>query len=128
MKTDDLVAMLSASVEPVGRRLVVRTICIAVVAASVFALGIILIGPGIRPDLTTARAFTFLLLKLVFTVVIVGVALIYLTRLARPMRRAKNPFDYGCNAVHRDCVACRNQPRIRAALALGCNDCRGSMA
>ena len=76
MKTDDLVAMLSASVEPVDRRLVVRTVCIAVVAASVFALGIILIGPGIRPDLMTARAFTFLLLKLVFTVVIVGVALI----------------------------------------------------
>lgn len=84
MKTDDLVAMLSTSVEPVDRRLVVRTVCIAVAAASVFALGIILIGPGIRPDLMTARAFTFLLLKLVFTAVIIGVALIYLTRLARP--------------------------------------------
>jgi hypothetical protein len=61
MKTDDLVAMLSASVEPVDRRLVVRTVCVAVAAASVFALGIILIGPGIRPDLMTARAFTFLI-------------------------------------------------------------------
>lgn len=84
MKTDDLVAMLSASVEPVDRRLVARTVCIAVAAASVFALGIMVIGLGIRPDLMTTRAFTFLLLKLVFTVVIIGVALIYLTRLARP--------------------------------------------
>lgn len=91
MKTDDLVAMLSTSVEPVDRRLVVRTVCIAVAAASVFALGIILIGPGIRPDLMTTRAFTFLLLKLVFTVVIVGVALIYLTRLARPGGEQKTP-------------------------------------
>lgn len=84
MKTDDLVAMLSTSVEPVDRRLVVRTVCIAVAAASVFALGTMVIGLGIRPDIMTIRAFTFLLLKLVFTVVIIGLALIYLTRLARP--------------------------------------------
>jgi len=84
MKTDDLVAMLSTSVEPVDRRLVARTVCIAVAAASVLALGIMVIGLGIRPDLMTTSVFTLLLLKLVFTVVIIGVALIYLTRLARP--------------------------------------------
>ncbi len=84
MKTDDLVAMLSTSVEPVDRRLVVRTVCIAVAAASVLALGIVLIGLGIRPGQMTARAITFLLLKLAFAVGIVGVALTYVTRLARP--------------------------------------------
>lgn len=84
MKTDDLVAMLSTSVEPVDRMLVVRTVGIAVAAASVLAFAIMLIGLGIRPDLITVRAFMFLLLKLAFTVGVVGVASVYLTRLARP--------------------------------------------
>lgn len=84
MKTDDLVAMLSTSVEPVDRRLVARTVCIAVAAASVLALGIVLIGLGVRPDQMTVRAIAFLLLKLAFAIGIVGVALIYLTRLVRP--------------------------------------------
>ncbi|MBX9821263.1 NrsF family protein [Afipia birgiae] len=91
MKTDDLVAMLSTSVEPVDRRLVARTVGVAVAAASVFALGITVIGLGIRPDLMTSRAFTFLLLKLVFTIVVVGLALIYLTRLARPGGEQRTP-------------------------------------
>ena len=84
MKTDDLVAILSANAEPVDRRLVVRTVCVAVAAASVVALGIMLVGLGVRTDLMTARALLFLFLKLAFTVGIVGVASIYLTRLARP--------------------------------------------
>ena len=91
MKTDDLVAMLSTSVEPVDRRLVARTVGVAVAAASVFALGITVIGLGIRPDLMTSRAFTFLLLKLVFTILVVGLALIYLTRLARPGGEQRTP-------------------------------------
>ena len=91
MKTDDLVAMLSTSVEPVDRRLVARTVGVAVAAASVFALGITVIGLGIRPDLMTSRAFTFLLLKLVFTIVVIGLALIYLTRLARPGGEQRTP-------------------------------------
>ncbi|EKS31773.1 NrsF family protein [Afipia clevelandensis] len=84
MKTDDLVAMLSTNVEPVDRRLVVRTVGIAVAAASVLALGIMLVGLGVRPDLMTSRALIFILLKLAFAVGTVGVASVYLTRLARP--------------------------------------------
>ena len=91
MKTDDLVAMLSTSVEPVDRRLVARTVGVPVAAASVFALGITVIGLGIRPALMTSRAFTFLLLKLVFTIVVIGLALIYLTRLARPGGEQRTP-------------------------------------
>jgi len=48
------------------------------------ALGITLVGLGVRTDLMTARTLAFLLLKLAFTVGIVGVASIYLTRLSRP--------------------------------------------
>jgi hypothetical protein len=84
MKTDDLVALLSTNPEPVDRRLVGRTLCVALAAGTVVALGIMLAGLGVRADLMTARALIFLLLKLAFTVGIVGVASVYLTRLARP--------------------------------------------
>jgi hypothetical protein len=84
MKTDDLVAMLSTNVEPIGRGLVGRTISIAVVAGAVVALGSTLAALGIRADLTTTRATVFLLLKVAFALAVVGMAIRYLTRLARP--------------------------------------------
>jgi hypothetical protein len=84
MKTDDLVAALSAHIEPVNRRLVSRTVYIALAAGTVVALGIMLVGFGVRSDLMTAPALMFLLLKLAFSVGIVGGASAYLTRLARP--------------------------------------------
>ena len=84
MKTDDLVVMLSANVEPVERGLVGRAISVAVTVGAVIALGLMLIGLGVRADLTTAHAVIFLLLKIAFAFLVVGVALRYLTRLARP--------------------------------------------
>jgi hypothetical protein len=84
MKTDDLVAMLSTNVEPIGRGLVGRTISIAVTAGAVIALGVTLAALGIRADLTTTRATVFLLLKVAFALAAVGLAIRYLTRLARP--------------------------------------------
>src|SRR5713226_7593681 len=84
MKTDDLVAFLSTNPEPVDRRLVVRALGLGLAAGIVAALGTAFVGLGVRPDLMTARVFMFLLLKLAFTVGIVGVASIYLTRLVRP--------------------------------------------
>jgi hypothetical protein len=84
MKTDDLVAALSTHIEPVNRKAVGRTVYIALAAGTAVALAFMLVGLGVRPDLLTARALIFLLLKLAFTVGIVGVASVYLTRLARP--------------------------------------------
>ena len=84
MKTDDLVAMLSTNVEPIGRGLVVRTISIAVAAAAALALCFMLVGLGVRADLMATRATVFLLLKVAFALAVVGVAMRYLTRLARP--------------------------------------------
>jgi hypothetical protein len=84
MKTDDLVALLSTNPEPVDRRLVVRTLHVALAAGTVVALGITLVGLGVRTDLMTARALIFLVVKLSFAVGIVSLALVYLTRLARP--------------------------------------------
>src|SRR5216684_7284808 len=59
MKTDDLVALLSTNPEPVDRRSVARTLYVALAAGLIVSLGIMLLGLGIRSDLTTARALIF---------------------------------------------------------------------
>jgi hypothetical protein len=93
MKTDDLVALLSTNLEPVERRSIVRTLCVAVATGIVLALGIAFIGLGVRSDLMTTRALIFLAVKLAFAIGIVGLALVYLARLARPGgERKTSPF------------------------------------
>jgi hypothetical protein len=84
MKTDELITALSMSVEPVNRRLVNRSVGIALALGTLIALGLVLLGLGVRADLTTPRAVTFLFLKLAFAIGTVGAASVYLTRLARP--------------------------------------------
>jgi hypothetical protein len=84
MKTDELVALLSTNPEPVDRRSVARTLYVALAAGSIVSLGMMFFGRGIRSDLTTARVLIFLAVKLSFAVGIVSLALVYLTRLARP--------------------------------------------
>jgi len=84
MKTDELVTLLSTNLEPVDRRSIARTLYVALAAGSIVALGLSLVGLGVRSDLTTAHAFIFLVMKLAFAFGIVGLALVYLTKLARP--------------------------------------------
>ena len=91
MKTDDLVALLSTNPELVDRSSVVRTLCVALTAGMVVALGIAFVGLGVRSDLMTTRALGFLIVKLAFAVGIVSLALVYLTRLARPGGERKTP-------------------------------------
>jgi hypothetical protein len=91
MKTDDLVAFLSTNPEPVDGSSVVRTLCVALAAGMVVALGVAVVGLGVRSDLMTARALIFLVVKLAFAVGIVSLTLVYLTRLARPGGERKTP-------------------------------------
>lgn len=84
MKTDDLVTLLSTNSEPIDRYSVARTLFVALAAGIAVALGIALLGLWVRSDLTTTRALIFLALKLAFAIGIVGLALVYLARLARP--------------------------------------------
>jgi hypothetical protein len=84
MKTDDLVALLSTNPEPVDRGSVVRTLCVAFATGSTVAVGIALVGLGVRSDVMTAHALFFLAVKVLFAAAIVSLALVYLTRLARP--------------------------------------------
>ena len=92
MKTDELVALLSTNPEPVDRGLVRRTLYVALAAGLIVSLGLALVGLGIRSDLTMAGALIFLVVKLCFAVGIVSLALIYLTRLARPGGERKAPY------------------------------------
>ena len=91
MKTDELVALLSTNPEPVDRGLVRRTLYVALAAGLIVSLGLAVVGLGIRSDLTMAGALIFLVVKLCFAVGIVSLALIYLTRLARPGGERKAP-------------------------------------
>jgi hypothetical protein len=84
MKTDELVAALSRHVEPVDRRLIHRSVGLALVAALILALGLMAVSLGVRADFITAHAAVFLIGKVAFATAIVGIALIYLLRLARP--------------------------------------------
>src|SRR6266576_7124092 len=84
MKTDDLVAVRTTNVDPINRGRVRRTISIAVAGGAVVALGIMFAALGLRADLTTTRATIFMLLKIAFALAVIGVAMRYLLRLARP--------------------------------------------
>jgi len=84
MKTDELVAILSSNLEPVDRKALVRTLCLAVGAGLIVALGVAFFGLGIRSDFTSSSALIFLTVKLAFAIGLVGLAMVYLTRLARP--------------------------------------------
>lgn len=84
MKTDDLVEVLSARIDPADVGVVERRIVTAIGIGSLLAVIAILIGFGARTDLSTVGAWTFLLLKIAFAAAIVGAAATYLTRLSRP--------------------------------------------
>jgi hypothetical protein len=93
MKTDDLVVLLSTNLEPVDRKAVARTLYLAIAGGAAAALGIAFAGLGVRPDLMTTRALIYLAIKLAFAIGIVGLAMVYLTRLARPDGERKiSPF------------------------------------
>jgi hypothetical protein len=84
MRTDDLVEVLSARIDPVDFRAVDRRIALAVAAGSLLAVAAMLIWFGPRTGLSTAAAWTFLLLKIAFAAAVAGTAATYLTRLSRP--------------------------------------------
>ena len=84
MKTDELVALLSTNPEPVDRGLVVRALLIALGAGSILTLGITIFALGVRPDMTTSSAWSFVVAKASFAVGISSLAFVYLAKLARP--------------------------------------------
>lgn len=92
MKTDDLIAMLSTNVEPVARRQVARTVGTAVAVGAAVAVAAVIVALGIRADLAQAGALASLVMKLVFTLVILVPASVYLIRLAHPGGERRTPL------------------------------------
>jgi hypothetical protein len=84
MRTDDLISLLSTNVEPVDHRQTARNISMAVVAGAAAAVVTVYFVLGPRADLTTVATFIPTLLKVVFTVIILIPASIYLIKLTRP--------------------------------------------
>lgn len=84
MKTDDLIAMLSANVEAVDRQQVLRTLAGAAAVGAAVALGAVLIVLGGRTDIRSDGAIAFLVAKFIFAAAVTVIAFFYLIRLARP--------------------------------------------
>lgn len=84
MKTDDLVEMLSTNVEAVDRRHVPRTLATGIFVGSITALAVVLVAYGLRPDLERLTAWSYLLVKLAFTLGIIALALFALNKVSRP--------------------------------------------
>jgi hypothetical protein len=89
MNTGQLIDLLSASVEPVKRRQMARTLAGAVAIGSVAALCVMLATVSLRPDLTTGTALAFTTLKFVFAAGVIAVGLRVLSRLVRPGRAVR---------------------------------------
>jgi hypothetical protein len=84
MRTHDLIAMLSTNIEAVDRRQVARTLARAIALGALVALGAGLIVLGGRADVGIKGALGFTVIKLVFAIMVVALALFYLIRSARP--------------------------------------------
>lgn len=84
MRTDELIEVLSAKVEPVSRFAVERRVMIGLAAGAMLAMLILVAWLGLRPDLSRAASTTAFWMKFVFNLA-VGVAAMALScRLGRP--------------------------------------------
>lgn len=84
MRTEQLIDILGANVEPVDRGQLPRAVLISVGVGLVAAVITIAAVLGVRSDLDQSRSVAFLLLKLVFTLAVVVPASLHLFKLARP--------------------------------------------
>src|SRR5258708_27410952 len=84
MKTNDLIALLSTNVEPVGSGQAARAVSAAVLGGAAAAFIAMFFARGVRPNLEAPGALTRLTLKLVFTLQIVLLTSLCLVRFARP--------------------------------------------
>ena len=84
MKTDDLIAALSADLAPVPRRAVGRTLAIGLAAGVTISGALMLMWLGLRPDLMPAMATGMFWMKLAYALSIAALGFVLVDRLARP--------------------------------------------
>jgi len=84
MKTQDMVALLAAGVEPVDRRALGRRFGWALLAGGGGALILMLLSVGLRPDLDAVLAQPIFWAKMAFPLLLAAAALPAAARLSRP--------------------------------------------
>lgn len=87
MKTDQLINILSTNLEPVKRGQVAKTLALALIVGGAAAFCVMLGTVGLRSG--PAFSLNFLVLKLLFTLTLLGIGTVLLAKLARPTSRKK---------------------------------------
>lgn len=84
MRTEDLIASLSADLKPLARHAVAGRLALGVGMGGALALALLLFWLGLRPDIAPAAASSMFWMKLAFTFSVALAALVVVERLARP--------------------------------------------
>jgi len=84
MRTDDLIERLSGALEPAPKGQVVRVLGLGMGAGALLSALLMTATIGIRADLIEAMGGSAFWLKFVYTLVVAGLALAIVDRLARP--------------------------------------------
>jgi hypothetical protein len=82
--TDDLIGRLSRDLRPVRARAVTRRLSAALAVGAVVALGWVIFGLGLRPDMNQAVEARMFWIKLAYPLALAGLAIWCVERLARP--------------------------------------------
>ncbi len=92
MKTDRLIEVLSANLEPVKRGQLWRALVWALVVGVVAAFLVMLVTVGVRPDFGMETHWGFTALKLLFTLSLIGPGTVFLIRSMSPGRGSRKSF------------------------------------
>ena len=92
MKTDRLIDILSTNLEPEGRGGIWWTLAGAIALGGVAAFCLMLASIGLRTDLASGAHLTFLAIKLLFVLSVIGVGTAFLIRSMVPGQEGQKPF------------------------------------
>jgi hypothetical protein len=84
MRTDRLIDILGTNVEPVKPGQLGKALAWALLCGVLVAFVLMLATVGLRPDIGSGKALSFLVLKLVFTLSLIGSGAALLLKLMRP--------------------------------------------
>ncbi|MEO8175036.1 MAG: DUF1109 domain-containing protein [Sphingomicrobium sp.] len=84
MNTDALIATLSTSIKPVPRRAVKRRLLLGIIAGGAITLLLVVLGLGVRPDLSLAMHGYSFWMKWIYTASLGLCSIVLVSRLARP--------------------------------------------
>jgi hypothetical protein len=92
VKTDQFIDILSTDLQPVKRGVVGKALAWALVIGGAAAFGVMLVSVGIRPGLFAGTGTLFLVLKLIFTLSLIGAGAAFLSAASHPGRSSRKRF------------------------------------